>query len=123
MNHRAIAHRKPGKRQPLNPMGKRRRKRRSLAQTIRQRRYRKPNHWHQNSDLVYSKIVIRDCEILWLQELAPMATVTLEYVQGYTFMPEYRSGQWDGQAFFVRFPKEAQDDATSFRLTWWNQRA
>ena len=95
--------------------GPRTRRRRRLP-----RRYAKPNHWHQESEHVFSKIVIRDVELLWLQEQSPKATVSVEYVKNYKSYPLYKSGQWDGKAYFVRFPKDALNDSIMFRILWWN---
>lgn len=89
----------------------------------RNRRYRKPNFWHQQDDRTYSKIVLRDVERMWLEQHASMAKVTYEKVHNCESMPLYKSGEWDGMAYFVRFAQENLHDAIMFRITWWNNRA
>ena len=86
-------------------------------------RYKKPNHWHQNAEGTYSKIVVRDVELLWLQEHAPKAIITREKVPNCEAMPLYKKGEWDGYATFVKFPKEDLHNSIMFRILWWNTRA
>jgi hypothetical protein len=87
------------------------------------RRFRKPNYWHQHDDRTYSKIAIRDVELLWLDQYAPTAVVSWEKVPGCETMPLYKQGKWDGMAHFVRFTKEDLSNAIMFRIVWWNTRA
>ena len=121
MNHRKEAHRRIKRsKNSFNSfrvsINRRYRRRRSS-------RYKKPNHWHQHDETTFSKIVIRDVEILWLQEYAPEATITLEKVHNCESMPAFKANEWDGMAHFVRFPKEAKENAILFRIAWWNTRA
>lgn len=89
----------------------------------RNRRYKKPNHWHQTDDRTYSKIVLRDVERLWLEEMAPKAVVSYEKVPNCESMPQFKSGAWNGMAYYVRFPEDDLHNAIMFRIHWWNTRA
>lgn len=86
-------------------------------------RHKRPNHWHLSSDNTYSKNYIRDVELLWLQEHAPTATISYEKVHNCESMPRFKSGEWNGMAYFVRFTKEDLSNAIMFRILWWNSRA
>lgn len=110
MNHSKKAHRKRWKGKPFR-LGKRIRIRRL-------RRYTKPNFWHYHSELVFSKIILRDPEILWLNEYAPNAVISYEKVPGHEVMPLYLKGEWNGMTHYVRFSKEDRSLALNFRLSW-----
>jgi hypothetical protein len=70
--------------------------------------------------LTFSKVVLRDVERLWIEDNAPMATITQEKVPNCEIMPSYLRGEWNGLAYFIRFPLYAMEKAITFRITWWN---
>lgn len=111
MNHTKRAHRKSAKFKPFRISTR-------IRSFRRIRRYKKPNHWHYHNEFEFSKILIRDPELLWLDENAPEAKVTYEKVHNCESMPLYRSGKWNGMAHFVRFPKGSREKAISFRIMW-----
>lgn len=102
--------------------GRRRTKHSARTYKRQSRRWkRSANHWFQHDDLTFSKILIRDVELLWLSLEAPQATISFERVKDCESYPSYKSGKWDGNAHFVRFPEGDKHNAILFRIEWWNQ--
>ena len=83
---------------------------------------RSPTYWvsHEN-DKVFSKVILRDIEKLWLEINTPTAQIEFKEVYKPEQYPRYRQGLWDGKAFFVTF--ENSKDASNFKVAMWNFRS
>lgn len=85
---------------------------------IKNRRSR--NYWIQHDDKTFSKVILLDVERLWLEVHAPGAVIEFKKVAKPELYPRYKSGFWNGMAYFVTFPNAAQ--AGSFKMTMWTRR-
>jgi hypothetical protein len=81
---------------------------------------RSRSYWQQHDKMTFSKVIIRDVEALWLEMLGPKVSVELKMVDNPDQYPRYRSGLWDGQAYFVSFLDV--EEAQQFRMKIWNNR-
>jgi len=81
---------------------------------------RSKNYWHQNSTLVFSKVDMLDAERFWLELNSPETIPVLKKVKDAHLFPLYKSGIWDGYAYFVEF-KDGRK-AAHFKNVMWNLR-
>lgn len=79
---------------------------------------RSRSYWISHDDVEFSKITLRDVEMLWLQTNAPSAVIEFREVHKPEQYPRYRAGLWDGKAFFVRFAD--RHEASRFKMSMWN---
>lgn len=90
-------------------------------QNRRMRKYRRSrSYWQQHSELLFSKVILRDMEALWFDLNYPHLMPQLRMVNNPEQYPRYRQGLWDGQAFFVQFTN--REEVGVFKNSLWNQR-
>lgn len=95
----------------------------STSRSSRRRsgKYRRaPSYWMQHGELTFSKIFIRDVEKIWFDINTPSARIVFKAVPNHEACPRFRSGVWDGKAFFVTFA--TAQDCSKFKAALWNYR-
>lgn len=100
----------------LYPSGSNKANRRRAAKYRRSKSY-----WKQHNNLLFSKVILRDVEKIWLGANAPTARIYMAMVENPHTYPRFVRGLWDGQVVYVQFTNPL--DAERFKSSMWNFRS